>query len=252
MSDTVKHILFPTDFSEAAQAAFVHALMLAHSCGCKLTLLHVIYPEYEALDLPVMAARATQEKVAVARGALESFRDLGLSKIREAFGEGAAPEIELDTELGSAASVIAHVARRDRVDLVVIGTRGSHTALERAFGSVSTGVIERVHCPIWVVPESARYRRPKNVVYATGFEETGPKPLQEAVGVLRPFQVDLHIAHVRKAGIDVEEADFTGWEGYIETDTDVASLSFHERLGETVEEALAALAVELDAHLLVM
>ncbi len=252
MTDTVKHILFPTDFSEAAQSAFVHALMLTRALGSKLTLLHVIYPEYEALDLPVMAAQATQEKVEAARAALESFRDLGLAKLREVAGDGAEPDIALDTEIGSAAAVIARIVRRDQIDLIVIGTRGTHTALERAFGSVSTGVIERAHCPVWVVPESVEYHPPRNVLYATDFEEPGPEPLREAARVLRPFQVDLHIAHVRKAGVDVEQADFTGWENYLDADTDMASLSFHERLGESVEAALVALIEELNADLMVM
>ena len=58
---TIKRILFPTDFSAASQNAFRHCILVADKYGADIQMLHVIFPEYEALDLPVMAAQATKE-----------------------------------------------------------------------------------------------------------------------------------------------------------------------------------------------
>ncbi len=252
MSLPVKRILFPTDFSDPAQNAFVHALLLAQALGSSLKLLHVIYPEYEAMDLPMVAPQATRAKVEAAQAALEGFRDLGMKKMREYVGPEEVPDIQVEKEIGTAKSVITHTAEREKIDLIVMGTRGSHDALDRAFGNVSAGVIERSPCPVWLVPESVEYRKPRRVLYATGFEERNPEPLREVTGILAPFQPELHIAHIRKAGLDVEPADFTGWEDYISGREKLSSLEFHDVLGDSITEELDELVERLEADLLVM
>jgi Universal stress protein family len=40
----IRHILAPTDFSDASNQAVTYALGLAHACGAKLSLLHVVEP----------------------------------------------------------------------------------------------------------------------------------------------------------------------------------------------------------------
>ena len=41
----MQHILVPTDFSETAHKALLHALPLAELTGARITLLHVIFHE---------------------------------------------------------------------------------------------------------------------------------------------------------------------------------------------------------------
>ena len=59
----VKKILFPTDFSPTAQNAFKHCLILADYYQAKIEVLHVVFPEYAAMDVPVVSMTTTREKV---------------------------------------------------------------------------------------------------------------------------------------------------------------------------------------------
>ena len=77
----IKKILFPTDFSATAQSAFRHCLLLADKYDADVEILHVIFPEYEALDLPVMAAQATKEKAEAAGVVMKTFVETGLTQV---------------------------------------------------------------------------------------------------------------------------------------------------------------------------
>ncbi|MFZ4427736.1 MAG: universal stress protein, partial [Saprospiraceae bacterium] len=63
----IHRILFPTDFSEAAQNAFRYCRSLADALSAEIFVLHVVYPEYELLDLPVLATKATHDKIDAAK-----------------------------------------------------------------------------------------------------------------------------------------------------------------------------------------
>ena len=56
------------------------------------------------------------------------------------------------TDKNSVDSQIVHAARVERVDLIIMGTRG-RTGISTLFcGSVACRVITRAHCPVIVVP----------------------------------------------------------------------------------------------------
>ncbi|GAI44926.1 unnamed protein product, partial [marine sediment metagenome] len=74
-----KRILFPTDFSEPSKKAFDVALNIANKMNAQLSVLHVVVPEVEALDIPIMAAGATKKRVEIAREIIGSFINHGLS-----------------------------------------------------------------------------------------------------------------------------------------------------------------------------
>jgi len=79
--DSVTRILFPTDFSDVSQSAFRYALKLADFFEASVEVLHVVYPETEPLDFPVLATKVMKERTEAAREALKGFIDLGLSQV---------------------------------------------------------------------------------------------------------------------------------------------------------------------------
>ena len=53
--------------------------------------------------------------------------------------------------IGDPGPAIVEYANNEKVDLVVIGSRGLNTFQEFVLGSVSHKVVKRVHCPVMVV-----------------------------------------------------------------------------------------------------
>ena len=229
----IHKILFPSDFSETAQNAFRYCLLLADAYGAEIQLLHVVYPEYEMLDLPVMSVKATRDKIEFAQSALSSFTELTLSQVREQYTLNHIPQVEQEVEVGAPASVIAQVAQRLQPDLLVMGTKGEHNALERTLGSVTTGVVEQVHCPVLVVPEHCGWKPAGIAAYATNLSEADPYHVWKAAQLLEPFHPVMHVVHIANGkgesagpGASLEEVE--EFFHRHENNTAALQITFHE------------------------
>lgn len=244
-------ILFPTDFSEPAQHAFKYCLWLAEKYSAQIRLLHVIYPEYEAMDLPVVATQATRAKINAAKEALQAFIDLGMAQAK-AGGFGRQVEIVTDLEIGGPVNSIVQVAERDDVDLIVLGTRGEHNALERTFGSVTTGVVGRAHCPVWIVPEHAQKEDIHVAVYASNLADCDPYYIWKVGKMLEPFSPVLHCVHVNMDGSVERVLDFADLGAIFAQKVPTLQINFQTLEGDTVTDAIEEFADNYDADLVIM
>lgn len=148
----INKILFPTDFSEAAQNAFRYAIWFADKYRASIELIHVVYPEDEPMDFPVVVARATKEKMETAFQMMQVFVDTSLAQVQAAHQLENVPNIQSETMIGIPSVLVPEVAMNDHADLIVMGTQGEHSSVERAVGSVTTAVLKKAHCPVLVVP----------------------------------------------------------------------------------------------------
>jgi nucleotide-binding universal stress UspA family protein len=143
-------ILVPVDFSDTSGKLLSLAEEAARSRGASLQLLHVIEPVAETAGLEVDPAMAqlqfAQDFDAEKR--VESERLAKLSAEITARGLACTSEVRF----GLPADEILSAARETGADLVVMGSHG-HGALYHLFtGSVVTGVLRRIDCPVLVVP----------------------------------------------------------------------------------------------------
>ena len=122
-----RNILFATDFSETSRLAGRTAAELARHFGGRLHVLHVLPP----ITDPTPTAPALRAAV------LDLGGDLSFVTA---------------TATGLAAFEIVKYARRNAIDLIVLGTHG-RTGFSRALlGSVAEGVTRRAGCPVLAVP----------------------------------------------------------------------------------------------------
>lgn len=248
----IKKILFPTDFSATAQNAFRHCILLADKYGADIHMLHVIFPEYEALDLPVMAAQATKEKAEAARAIMKSMVETALAQVQAASEMERLPNIRADVEIGAAGKLIGEIARREGADLIVMGTKGEHNVLERVFGSVTTAVIDKAPCHIWIVPEEAIFDKIDIVAYASDLQEADPYHIWEVGKILEPFSPVIHCVHVNKDSSVERAINFASLGAFFEHHAPALQISFHPLSGPSVEEALEEYIRTYDVDILVM
>lgn len=238
MNTPVQKILFPTDFSETAQNAFRHALVLADLWEADIQLLHAVYPEYAPTDLPVMSTKATRDKVSFAESALKSFTEMGITQVQMTHTFQRAPVVQSDVEIGSPVGIINRVAKRDQINLIVMGTKGEHNALEKTLGSVTTGVIEGAPCSVLVVPEDAPLKKTTQVAYAADLSETDAFYVWKAGQLLAPAHPVMHVVHVQNGRSDNELIDLEELKGVFSENVPALQLQFHEVQGESVPETL--------------
>ncbi len=246
---TVKHLLFPTDFSEAAQDAFLSALHLAARLKAKLTVLHVIYPEYEPMDLPVLSAKATEEKLEVAKNVMDNL----INSARELAGldEQSMPELEKRFEIGVPASTIVSAAESCQCNMIIMGTRKKHTTLEQWLGTVTAEVVQKAPCHVVVLPEGRFLEKVRIMVYATALKESDTYRIWETAQLLQAYRAIMHVVHVSTEA-EKREISMEDLEAFFAENPPALQMKFHVLESKDVVSALNAFAEEYEADLLVM
>jgi len=147
VSNSIKHLLFPTDFSQLAFEAATTAAELARATGARVTVLHV--------DESLMMHRYWQYGPEAGRAPSKA------KDVREAIAERLTTElsqahwrgIRTDKVIleGNAALEIAGYARRENVDLIVIPCQGESPYKENLLGGTARKVAELAPCSVLLV-----------------------------------------------------------------------------------------------------
>jgi nucleotide-binding universal stress UspA family protein len=147
-----KKILFCTDFSQNSDYAFEFAFGIAKRDEGLLYILHVIpgNPQ-EAFVESLMPRDIVEEMHRVIKEDVDNkFKEHYVEKIEDGV------RFEIVTKYGREHDEIIKFARKEKVDLIVIGTHGS-TGIEHAFfGSVAEKVIRHSPLPVFIIPSRKR------------------------------------------------------------------------------------------------
>jgi nucleotide-binding universal stress UspA family protein len=146
----IKKILVATDFSAHSNLAMDYAATLAKQSGAEIILIHVIesFP-YSVTDT---------FNIVDHRRALERTAGTLLENLRQ---ELARKDLSVETQLASGAPYdeILKRSRREKADLIVMGTHGRTGVEHLILGSVAEKVVRLSSCPVMTIPFPARGRR---------------------------------------------------------------------------------------------
>jgi nucleotide-binding universal stress UspA family protein len=147
-SPLIKQILVPVDGSDHAKVAAQAAIRLAFDYKASLTFISIVAPPAFAISAPVGApADLTdyyQLETEDADGAVSSVMALA-----KAAGVEATSNVLRPSE--SVVEAIIEYASNEKVDLIVVGTRGLGGFKKLLLGSVSAGVLANAPCSVFVV-----------------------------------------------------------------------------------------------------
>ncbi|MBT4612228.1 MAG: universal stress protein [Gemmatimonadetes bacterium] len=139
----MKKILVAVDFSDASASAVRQALVLATALDADLLLLHVLHVPAEApgfYSSRKLGKKLFRNMEEAANGMMAEFLAKHVKKAKKTPQTKILPGIPGDE--------IVRQARKEKADLVVIGTRG-HSGFKRfLLGSVADHVIRACHCPV--------------------------------------------------------------------------------------------------------
>lgn len=189
-------ILFPTDFSDAAQNAFIYALHLADKFGAEIVTLHAYeLPQVNDLEL-TPSLRNFYDNMDLYE--FESYRDAIPPLVETAKAHGF-EHIQLQHVLrqGDPESVILEVAVNDAVDLIIMGTTGARGLKEIFLGSTTGEVMENACCPVLAVPEHSQFDgQLDNIAFTTSFTEEEQLTLHQLQKMFAPFDPVIHCLNV--------------------------------------------------------
>lgn len=182
----IRKVLFPTDFSDQAQAALPHAIRLAELHDAELHLLHVL----------VLHASAAMEGMEVFPGESEARAAL----------EGAAEHAEGSRVVHSvmrsiaAAPAILEYAEESGVDVIVMGSHGRRGLRRLFLGSVAEEVVRASSCPVLTVHRpkegEAESVDVKKILVPVDFSVRTRMAIDHGVELAEVYGATLEVLHV--------------------------------------------------------
>lgn len=229
----MKRILFPTDFSEIASNAFVHALMFADSLGAELIVLH----SYELLQFDEQFFHENYSMIydSVQLSQLDMFRE-EVPKLRHLAKALVNDKIKMTHRLmeGNLVTTIQKAVREDKIDFVVMGTAGT-TGWDAFFvGSNSGSVLLGVEVPMLCVPLSAKYHSIENIGFTTRFRDKDKKPLEMVIEMAKKLNAKVKCLYVKTTTSDVSIETINLWKKEYSKDP----LSFYIEVNDAIKETV--------------
>ena len=225
-----KKILFPTDFSDASKNAFIYALQLAESIKAEVITIHVYQlpqanyiniSEYlhEIYDVTELSNFENYKDEVPSLRRIAEQNNLGHIKISHAL------------ILGNLVPEIKKITENEKIDFVVMGTKGATGLKETFFGTVATKVMNDVKALVLIIPEHCRYQPIKKMLFLTQYKSEDTAAFKTVLSLSAIFQapVDcLRVAHLKDESQHDCRAD---WKVVME-DNEVV---FHSIEGDDVE-----------------
>jgi len=141
--DTFRNVLFPTDFSDTAEAAFAHLEKIAAACRSKVTLLHV---QDKARIEPYLSER------------LEEFNRIDrkrLERMKQTLLDQGAKQVEVKIAFGHPTEEILKEADSGEYTLILMGSHGRGFFAREILGGVAHSIANHAPLPVIFTPMPA-------------------------------------------------------------------------------------------------
>ncbi len=196
----MQKILFPTDFSESADHAFIYALEIAKALDAEIITLHVYrLPDIKGVILP-NTLNEIYESINLEE--FETYRDNipHLHKIAEDRGLGNVQVRHILKKVDHTVDSIIEVANKEAVDLIVMGTKGAGGLKEVFIGSVAGEILENANCPTLAIPQEAVFKgKIDQIAITTDFKEEEKAAIRKVIDFAKPFNAQVHCINVDTA-----------------------------------------------------
>lgn len=192
----IRRILVPIDLSEYAVSTLRYAAELAKFIGAEqLHAIHVFTPQTPpaALSIPPINSLMAERESRLAKFVATQVDSLNFP-------------ISYELCLGFAADEI--VEQSKRFNLLVVGAQGENDLLEEVFGSVSSTVAQRAHCPTILVPKKAIFRNYNHIAYASSSLSLSRRAVLRLLRFNELFNAHIHFLHIQDEDAEkLTEAD---------------------------------------------
>ena len=230
----INHVLLPTDFSPASLQAIERVRPWLRRLGAEIHIVHIIprdYPSSERPDVPEMVPGVE---------AVDRVRQ-HLRKVAE---QGAVSLLPRNAHVlvGEPADEICRLARRKKINLIIL-TTGRHSGLQQvALGSTAERVVRFSPCPVMTLRGTndrgdMKPDRPlalRKILVPVDFSECSRKGIEYATALAKQFGGTLTLLHSVHFQNFVTSDEFVRYDlPLLAQDTDKAA---HEQMARLIRE----------------
>jgi len=141
----IKSILFPTDFSEGSSQALQYAVDMTKKYGARLYVVHVIYDIAKATGWYVPHVSMDQMYKDIEEGAKKELERFGVEEL------SGLKNLDRSVVMGVPHEEIINFAKKNKIDIIVMGTHGRKGIDRILFGSTAAQVVRFAPCPVLTV-----------------------------------------------------------------------------------------------------
>ena len=197
----MKKILVPIDFSDYSINAVTTAIRLAADTASEVRLLHVFDDPFVTHDMEKVTfnnevTRRTEELLhKMETDAKSKMSDMESDVYRFMQENNLTVPLTVELRRGFAVDQIVAGAREWIADVIVVGARGHSRFEKMLFGTVTKGVIDDAHCPVLALPADFQWKHPKELMYATDFNDYDAYAIAKLLNLFQVYPVRLHVTH---------------------------------------------------------
>ena len=187
----MKNILVPIDFSAQARYAAKVAASIAKRTQAKIFLLHILELPSGTVDPAGYGfSNNTPSALLFLKRARESFEEFKKSS----FFEGL--EVEDSVQFHRAFDGIIDESKKQKADLIVMGSQGTSGLEEMLIGSNTEKVVRNSKVPVLVIKQDRADFDIKNIVFASNFKQKNKVAFQSVLNFAALFNAQLHLLKI--------------------------------------------------------
>ncbi|MFD0798720.1 universal stress protein [Maribacter chungangensis] len=188
-------ILLPTDFSENSYDAIQYALKTFKNVAAEFYLLHTYMPPVYHAEYLVGSPGLIGLGDAIREAAVENLKELK-TRIEKEHPNDKHTFTYL-ANLNTLTGEIDRIVPDEKIDLIVMGTKGATGAKEILFGTNTVDIIKKASCPVLAVPPNFEYEVPKEILFPTDYEVAfKTAPLKILLTIARQHISSIEVLHV--------------------------------------------------------
>ena len=239
----MKRILVPTDFSEHAENALKAAAIIAKKNKCEIFLLHLLELPNQMSDA-MTGGGSIPEVMLFIKKANET-----LQKIKEQpFLNGLS--VNASVQFERAFDGILSFNKKNKIDLIVMGSHGTSGIEEILIGSNTEKVVRLSEVPVLVIKKDVGELKLKNFVFASDFSKEIKKPFKKMVEFVEIFDANLFLVMICtpnsfKTTLTAEKTMKDFIENY-----DIKNYSLHIFNDANIESGITNFSKTIDADLI--
>lgn len=189
----MKKILFPTDFSEAANIALDYAVAFAKDIGAIVDIMTIYNIPIEVAE--TVYPHTVDPLIAEKRSSVEKKLDQLTAKYpNHVIGDKIA-------EYGLFIyQEVVDSAGSGNYDCIIMGAKGETDSIDKLMGNVTSHTMMQAPCPVLAIPQEAQYQPIKKIAYATDFIPKDQNAVSELLKIGQILDASIHFVHVEEKG----------------------------------------------------
>ncbi len=208
----MKKILFPTDFSEKANNAFIYALKWAEKYDAEITVLHVYelpILDMSYVDVPIYQAEVYQS---LELNSFENFKDQ-IPVLREIAEKNQLGHIPMKNVLlsGDLVSNILQLVESERINFVIMGTSRVSGFKEMFLGTNTASVMTGSEAYVIGIPDDSSYQPIHKICFTTQYSSEEQDALRKLIPIAKKFDAEIECIYIQTEDNKVKDVIIADW-----------------------------------------